>query len=635
MRMSNKSRLAAGIAVLAAGTTALAGCSSTGGSGTSGNTAASGTPKQGGVAKVAQIKGGQPTNILPFYTPQTNSSQNYALDYELYRPLYYYGTDDKIALDTTKSLAQSTDWSNGGKTVTITLKPFKWSNGESVDAQDVAFFLNIAKANETSWGLYTAPNASIHADYIPDNITSVSASGQTLTLNLDKAYNQDWFQQNELALVTPMPQAWDLTAAGTKGKCFSDTYGSAAAKTDCQADYKYLATAGTDAKSWATNPMWAVVDGPFKLKSFNNTSDNWSLVKNPSYSGTDKSYLDEIDIVTYTSDTATYAAMKAGSKSSGSVDVGGIPSQDLPKYNASNVNAGNPLTKSGYYLSSPQYVDEFSYYYLNDANSSVGAMFKQPYFIKALQETVDQQGIINGVAKGWGYQTNSLIPNLPAGNVLSPTLKSYTAPFNTAQAKSLLAANGWDTSTTPATCTKPGTGTGECGAGVKSGQKAQFNFLYGTGGQSVLTEVQALKSSAAQAGIDINLQGQTYDAISNYMVACSASEPSGCQWQAIQYGSWIYNADPTGDGFLATGSGNNIMSFSDPKMDQLIYNTTTQSGDAAMEAYEDYSLTAAVPLIFTPNFSNSMVSPEVANGLVIDKGNAFGDSDYEAWYWTK
>jgi len=358
-------------------------------------------------------------------------------------------------------------------------------------------------------------------------------------------------------------------------------------------------------------------------------------VKNASYSGTDKPYLDEIDVNTYTSDTAEYAAMKAGAKGSGSVDVGYIPSQDLPKYNASNVDAGNPLTKAGYYLTSPQYTDEFSYYYLNDANTSVGAMFKQPYFIKALQDTVDQQGIINGVAKGWGYQTNSLIPNLPTGNVLSPTLKSYTATYSTSQAKSILAANGWDTSTTPATCTKPGTGSGECGAGVKAGQKAQFNFLYGTGGQSVLTEVQALKSDAAQAGIDINLQGQTYDAISNYMVACSASEPSGCQWQAIQYGSWIYSPDPTGDGFLATGSGNNIMSFSDSKMDQLIYNTTTQSGDAAMEAYEDYSLTAAVPLIFTPNFSNSMVSPEVANGLVVDKGSAFADSDFEAWYWTK
>jgi peptide/nickel transport system substrate-binding protein len=317
------------------------------------------------------------------------------------------------------------------------------------------------------------------------------------------------------------------------------------------------------------------------------------------------------------------------------VQVGYIPGQDLPKYNASDIEAGNPLAKAGYYLSNPEYTDEISFYYLNDANATTGALFKQPYFIKALQETVDQQGIINGVAKGWGYATNSLVPTLPAGNVLSPTLKSYSATYSTSQAKALLAANGWDTSTTPATCTKPGTGAGECGAGVKSGQKAEFNFLYGTGVQNVLTEVQALKSDAATAGIDINLQGQTYDAISNYMVACSSKNTSGCQWQAIQYGSWIYSADPTGDGFLATGSGNNIMSFSDSKMDQLIYNTTTQPGDSAMEAYEDYSLTAAVPLIFTPNFDNSMFSWEVANGLHIDSGSAFGDSDYEGWYYTK
>jgi peptide/nickel transport system substrate-binding protein len=631
--MTSKTRAVAAASVFVAGAVALAGCSAKSSGGSSGQ--ASGTPKQGGTVSVAQIKGTQPTSIFPFYTPQTNSSQNYALDYELYRPLYYYGSDDKIALDTTKSVAQSTTWGADGKSITITLKDMKWSNGEAVDGQDVAFFLNFAKANETKWALYTTPNTKIHADYIPDNITSVTASGQTVTLNLDKTYNQTWFEENELSLITPMPQAWDLTAAGTKGTCFSDAYGSAAAAKDCAADFTYLNTAATDSKTWATNPIWGVVDGPWKLKTYNSTSTNWSLVPNTSYTGSDKAHLDEIDIVTYTSETAAYAAEKVGAKAKGSVQVGILPGQDLPKYNASSIQAGNPLAKVGYYLTNPNFVDEISYYYLNDANSAVGAMFKQPYFIKALQDTVDQQGIINGVAKGWGYPTNSLIPTQPAGNEISSSMKSYTAAFSTSQAKALLTANGWDTSTTPATCTKPGTAQGECGAGVKSGQKAQFNFLYGTGSQSVLTEVQALKSDAAQAGIAINIQGQTYDAIANYLVACSSANPSGCQWQAIQYGSWIYSPAPTGDGFLATGSGNNIMSFSDPKMDQLIYNTTTQPGNAAMDAYEDYTLTAAVPLIFTPNFNNSMVSEEVATGLHVDGGSAFGDTDYEDWYWTK
>ena len=632
MRMSRKVRATAGIAALAAGAAVLAGCSAK----SSGSTAqATGTPKQGGVVRIAQISGGQPTFIWPFYNAQNNSATNAGFDAEMFRPLYFAGTNDTITIDSTKSLGETPVWSNGGKTVTITLKSYKWSNGETTTAQDALFFLNMLHAEKANFANYTPPIASINADYLPDNISSASASGQTLTLNLDKAYSQTWFQDNELALVNPFPLAWDVTGASTKGTCASGTFGAAATDTACAADYKYLFAQGSAGATYATNPLWQIVDGPWKLKSWNNTSYDWSLVPNPSYSGSDKPHLDEVDYVTYTSDTAAYAAEKAGSTNKGSVQVGYIPSQDLPTYNASSLQTGNPLTKDGYYLSYPTDLDLMSYYYLNDANTTSGALFKQAYFIKALQETVDQQGIIKGIAKGWGYPTNSLIPNYPAGNYLSPTLQAYTAKYDTTDAKSLLTANGWDTSTSPATCTKPGTAAGECGAGIKQGQKAEFSFMYGTGVQSVLTEVQDLTSSAALAGIKIDLNGQQYSAISNYMVACSSANPSGCQWQAIQYGSWIYGIDPTGDSLVATGVGNNIMSYSDPTLDKLIYNTTTQSGNASMAAYEDYTISHAVPLIFTPNFSNTRAPAEVANGLEIGKGNAFGYFSDEDWYYTK
>ena len=631
MRMSRKVRVTAGIAAFAASAAALAGCSAT----KSGSSApASGTPTHGGVVRVAQISGGQPTAIWPFYTPQENSATNAGFDAEMYRPLYFVGSNDTISVDYTKSLGGTPVWSNGGKTVSVTLKSYKWSNGESTTAQDALFWLNMLHAEKTSFANYTPPIASIGADYIPDNVVSATASGQTLTLNLDKVYNQTWFQENELALINPMPVAWDLTGATAKGTCASGTYGAKATDTACAADYKYLSTLSTDGATWASNPIWQIVDGPFKLKSFNNTSYDWSLVPNADYSGSDKPYLSEVDYVTYTSDTAAYAAEKAGATNKGSVQIGYIPNQDLPTYNASDLQSGNPLAKDGYYLGYPTDLDLMSYYYLNDANATDGALFKQSYFIKALQDTVDQQGIIKGIAKGWGYPTNSIIPNYPAGNYLSPTLKAYSASFSTSDAKALLAANGWNTATTPATCTKVGTATGDCGAGIKAGQKAEFSFMYGTGVQSVLTEVQDMASDAAQAGIKIDLNGQQYSAISNYMVACSTSNPSGCQWQAIQYGSWIFSAVPTGDGLLATGVGNNIMSYSDPTLDKLIYNTTTQNGNTAMAAYEDYTLTHAIPLIFTPNFSNTRYPAAVANNLQTGKGNAFGYFDDEDWFYT-
>ena len=631
MRMSRKSRVVAGIAILAAGTAALAGCSATK-NGTS--TQSTGAPKSGGTARVAEISGTQPVAIFPMLTPVENNSQDAAFQWEMYAPLYFYGANDKIALDTTDSVAQSTSWSGDGKSVTITLKNWQWSNGEATTAQDALFFLNMLKVNETNWALFTPANKEIGAEYFPDNVVSATASGQALTINFDKAYNQTWMQENWLSAITPLPLAWDKTSATATGKCSQDAYDSAAAKTDCAATYKYLAAESTDAKNWASSPLWSIVDGPFKLKSFNNTSDAYSIVANTKYSGTDKARLDEVDFVPYTSDTSQYAAMKAGSKSKNAVQVGGIPAQDMPKYNASNLQAGNPLGSAGYYFSNPINIDEISYYYLNDGNPNVGAMFKQTYFIKALQDTIDQQGEINGIAKGWGYPTYSMIPTLPAGNPISPATAANKAAFDVNAAKALLTSNGWDTSTTPATCTKPGTGAGECGAGIKQGQAAQFTFNYGSGVQSAVTEVNDMVSNAAKAGITIKPSAMAYSALNNYMTASTAAS-GGTAWEANWYGSWIYSPYPSGEAFVATGSGNNIMSFSDPQLDKLIYNVTVASdSQSAMYAYEDYTVTHAIPLIFLPNYQNTFAPVAVANGFHIDAGDAFGGFLMQNWYFT-
>lgn len=631
MRMSRRTRVTAGIAILAAGTAALAGCSATK-SGTS--TQSTGAPKSGGIARVDLISGTQPTAIFPLLTPQENDAQNAAFEWAMYAPLYFYGANDNLSLDQTDSVAQSTSWSADGKSVSITLKNWQWSNGEATTAQDVLFTLNLLKANATSWALYTPPNKAIGADYFPDNMTSATASGQTVTISFDKAYNQTWMQENWLSAITPMPLAWDKTSATASGKCSQDAFDSAAAKTDCAATYKYLAAESTDAKNWASSPLWSVVDGPFKLKSFNNTSGAYSVAANTKYSGTDKSHLDEVDFVPFTSDTAEFASMKAGSKAKNAIQVGYVPAQDMPKYNASNLQAGMPLASDGYYFSNPINIDEISYYYLNDGNPVTGPMFKQSYFVKALQDTIDQQGEINGIAKGWGYPTYSLVPSLPAGNPISPTTAANKATFDVSAAKALLAANGWDTSTTPATCTKPGSGAGECGAGIKQGQAAQFTFNYGSGVQSAVTEVNDMVSNAAKAGIVIKPTAMAYSALNNYMAA-NTSASGGSSWQANWYGSWIYSPLASGEAFIATGSGNNIMSYSDPQLDKLIYDVTVaKDNNEAMYAYEDYLVAHPAPLVLLPNYQNTFEPLAIANGFHIDAGDAFGGNLMQNWYYT-
>ena len=52
--------------------------------------------------------------------------------------------------------------------MTIKLKGYKWSNGETVDAQDVVFWMNMLKADATSWAAY-APGPG----QFPGNVVNV------------------------------------------------------------------------------------------------------------------------------------------------------------------------------------------------------------------------------------------------------------------------------------------------------------------------------------------------------------------------------------------------------------------------------------------------------------------------------
>ncbi len=79
--------------------------------------------------------------------------------------------------------------------------------------------------------------------------------------------------------------------------------------------------------TFATNPLWKVVSGPFKLKSFSATNSSYVLVPNPSYGGTPKSTASAVDVNTYTGYTSELNALKSGSLD---IAVGLDPSQ-LPQ----------------------------------------------------------------------------------------------------------------------------------------------------------------------------------------------------------------------------------------------------------------------------------------------------------------
>jgi peptide/nickel transport system substrate-binding protein len=148
------------------------------------------------------------------------------------------------------------------------------------------------------------------------------------------------------------------------------------------------------------------------------------------------------------------------------------------------------------------------------------------------------------------------------------------------------------------TCQDPS----KCGAGIAKGQQAKFTIVYTTGQAPVTAQWQTYKSDASQAGIDINLVGETFNTILGQSAPCSPMGPK-CSVQVFAYGGWGFTGpgfEPTGEPLFATGAGGNIGNYSDPTMDSLINETHTSS---AMSAFANYATYGAqqLPFIWAPN----------------------------------
>ena len=379
----------AGVAAVAALAMAAAGCGSSGG-GSSNTGSGGGTAVKGGTAKVALPPGVTLSWIFPFYAI-TNASVYNSEQFQwlMYRPLYMFGnnTNNNVAINYPLSPANPPKYSNGGKTVSVTMKGWKWSDGSAVDANSVKFYMNMVEAEKANW-YATSPGL------LPDNVKSYTASGNTITFQLNKAYSSLWFTYNQLAELTPMPAAWDVTSLSAKagsGGCISDTAADKWAK--CKAVYDFLTAQGKQSGTFASSKLWSVVNGPFKLSAYN-ANGNVTMVPNKAYSGSPKPSISALKFVPYTDDATEFTALKTNQ-----IDVGYIPSQDLPPKPANSaVPATNPAG-AGYNLQ-PFY--QFGIYYAqpNFNNPQVGHMIRQLYMRQALQEVFDQPGIIKAIFRG-------------------------------------------------------------------------------------------------------------------------------------------------------------------------------------------------------------------------------------------
>ncbi len=121
----------------------------------------------------AESPGGFPNYIFPYMSCTYFSVDNtQAFQYEMFRPVYWFGLGTTTVVQPKLSLAAMPVMSNGNKTVTINMKGWKFADGQTIDAQSVMFYLNMYKADPTAYCGYNAGYG------IPDQVTSASGSGQ-------------------------------------------------------------------------------------------------------------------------------------------------------------------------------------------------------------------------------------------------------------------------------------------------------------------------------------------------------------------------------------------------------------------------------------------------------------------------
>ncbi|MBO0728925.1 MAG: ABC transporter substrate-binding protein [Acidimicrobiaceae bacterium] len=590
---------------------------------------------RGGTAVWAELAGAPPNFIFPFTGASDDSVENGALFQALmYRPLYWFGVGGRPELNESLSLADPPVYSADDTAAVVELKPYRWSNGEAVTADDVMFWMNMLHADKAGWGFY-APGT------IPDNVTRIVVDSPTrLTFYFNRAYDPLWMTYNQLSQITPMPKAWDVTAPRGRpgsGGCFGKPYGSA--DTACNRVYTFLSeqagfspsdpsAAAASLSSYATNPLWQVVDGPWHLTAFD-PRGSLTMEPNAMYSGPVKPVLSKFEEVPFTSDTTEYNALK-----SGTIDVGYLPLDAAPPTN-DPLASPTGTTFGGAYRQEPIYgwgVGYLTYNFNSTGDGgAAGRIFSQLYVRQAFQSLVDQSLYIQRVFKGWGIQDYGPLPVVPVNPFTSGAGQTNPYPYNVVHAQNLLRGHGWRV--VPggvSSCVDPGDGAGQCGSGIPAGARLDFDLLHGPDDPAVDLMISAEASSWAQAGIRVSLRQAPYAVVSRQQAPCRPGR--GCGWE-LGVGGWLYSPDvyPTGEELFASGAAANAGNYSDARNDANI--RATYQERVGLTAYANY-LARQLPVIWQPLTVSEFT--EVRSGLHgVTPQNPLLYLTPEAWYFGK
>ena len=586
------------------------------------------------IATWAEPVGQLPNYIFPMMTQDRYTVGNVnAFQYLMYRPLYWYGFAATPNINADLSLAPLPTYSADHKTLTITLKSWRWSNGGEVSGASVALWLNLLHAAKGWWAAYTPGS-------LPDLIASVrSPKANQIVLTLTRAVNPSWFNQTQLSQITPLPLAWDISASGAasaSGGCSKASYGTADAA--CTGVFTYLSrqagfdpevptAANTKISSYATNPLWGIVDGPWRLTALSPEGEA-TFAPNPSYSGPFKPRLQRFREIPSVSDAAELAALRQGS-----IDVGFVPLPSVQRAQSSPRSTTQVTTGLNSFRFAPRYpwADSYTTWNLGSTGDfGIPAMlFRQTYVRQALQLLIDQETYAQRIYKGFAYPNASPIPTTSSSFAARQARQENRFAYDPTRALALLRGHGW--TIVPggtSTCTQPGTGSQNCGAGIPKGARFTFNLQYANDVPLLGQLMNAQQASWAQAGIQVSLRSAPSMVIRANTAPCATGV--SCEWEAAASEGFTYQPSiyPLASQWLETSAPFNLGSYANPTLDAALASALRPSGSPVPSAS---IATQSAPVLFEPTPASRLTEVQGSLGGVFPE-NPFGSLTPERWY---
>jgi len=578
-----------------------------------------GTRTHGGIVSIAEFPGAGPTYTFPV-TPGADSSVYTAYQFQdlMWRYLWWAPLGDKPEIDYSQSIAKPPVFSNDNKTITITLKPtWKWSDGMPVTSTDVAFAIDLTEA---AVKISPANDGNYTPGLFPDFITSISTPNPTtVVLKINKTYNQSFLFLDQLETIIPLPaHAWSKTSANGPIVDFRKP-------ANAKAIYQFLNAQSSEPATFASNPLWRVVDGPFKLKTFDPSTDANTLVVNPNYTGPVKPHIAGIDNVAFTSIPAEVNQLLTGNLTVGFVDF-----SDLPQVST--------LESDGYKVwGYPDFGFNYVAYNFKDKMGDFDKIISQLYIRQAIAHLQDEPALIQskGVFDGAAGQAYGPVPAIPKSPFAPPIALSNPYPFSILEASKLLSSHGWKVVPAGTTkCTRAGTGPNDCGAGIPAGTPLTWNLIYANSPANIGTQDEILASNAKQIGITINLSSKTFNYITSNLSDVDNPDNDNL-WAMQDFGGYTNSLYPTTNELFNTTGSFNEGDYSDPVADRDISDSVSSLNNSAVTKEIAY-ITAQQPGLFQPNgdlvyaFKNTLAGPSAS----------FADaSQYqyspEYWYFVK